>query len=234
MSWGFPTFYLQPQIKWAILWIILKSLPKMFNNTYYKKKEKQQWVTTARAWETASKTGDKTSSQQASRRSSVSRSRSNSMWGLTNDDDDMGDGYSRYHDDESNALDEKPISISKDIPPIFTDPKVMEQYYVTIDKQSRNNNGQQQAWLHPPQLPPHLESVILNNFNNTENNSGALPIQTTLCWIIWPRHRSSTIHLLWPLSWDTKKVFDTSFIRTTTTSFTVFHNTEQQLWRLTS
>ncbi len=122
------------------------------------------------------KTGDKTSSQQASRRSSVSRSRSNSMWGLTNDDDDMGDGYSRYHDDESNALDEKTYQYIKDIPPIFTDPKVMEQYYVAIDKQSRNNNGQQQAWLHPPQLPPHLESVILNNFNNTENNSGALPI----------------------------------------------------------
>ena len=92
----------------------------------------------------------------------------------------MGDGYSRYHDDESNALDEN-LSVYQRYPTNFTDPKVMEQYYVAIDKQSRNNNGQQQAWLHPPQLPPHLESVILNNFNNTENNSGALPIQTTLC-----------------------------------------------------
>jgi len=53
----------------------------------------------------------------------------------------------------------------------------MEQYYVAIDKQSRSNSNQQQAWLHPPQLPPHLESVILNNFNNSnDNNSGALPI----------------------------------------------------------
>ncbi|RCK54606.1 SNF1 protein kinase subunit beta-3 [Candida viswanathii] len=105
------------------------------------------------------------------------RSRSNSMWGLTNDDDDMGNGYSRYYDDESTALDAKKYNYINDIPPIFTDPKVMEQYYVAIDKQSRSNNGQQQAWLHPPQLPPHLESVILNNFNNNnENNSGALPI----------------------------------------------------------
>ena len=112
------------------------------------------------------------------RRASVGgRSRSNSMWGLTNDDDDMGNGYSRYYDDESTALDAKKYQYISDIPPIFTDPKVMEQYYVAIDKQSRSNNGQQQAWLHPPQLPPHLESVILNNFNNNnENNSGALPI----------------------------------------------------------
>ena len=85
----------------------------MFNNTYYKKKESNNESQQQELEKQQAKTGDKTSSQQASRRSSVSRSRSNSMWGLTNDDDDMGDGYSRYHDDESNALDEKPISISK-------------------------------------------------------------------------------------------------------------------------
>lgn len=104
--------------------------------------------------------------------------RTDSMWGLTNDDDDMGGGYSRYHDEDGDLGDSKPIQYISDIPPIFTDPKVMEQYYQAIDKQSRSNSGQQQAWLHPPQLPPHLENVVLNNFNSQDrdNNAGALPI----------------------------------------------------------
>ncbi|ABN66481.2 Glucose repression protein GAL83 (SPM1 protein), partial [Scheffersomyces stipitis CBS 6054] len=108
--------------------------------------------------------------------SSVSRGRTDSMWRLTNDDDDMGNGYSRYHD-EDNATNEKNYQFINDIPPIFTDSKVMEQYYIAIDKQSKSN-GQQQAWLHPPQLPPHLENVILNNYNSSDrdNNGGALPI----------------------------------------------------------
>lgn len=117
--------------------------------------------------------------QGRSRASSISKSRSDSIWGLTNDDDDMGNGYSRYHDEEGegNPLFKK-FQYINDIPPIFTDPKVMEQYYMAIDKQSKQQNGQQQAWLHPPQLPPHLENVILNNFNSQDkdNNSGALPI----------------------------------------------------------
>ena len=111
-----------------------------------------------------------------SRKSSMSgsKSRSNSIWGLTNDDDDMGNGYSRYHEEVDN--DSNKFQYITDIPPIFTDPKVMEQYYMAIDKQSKSQNGLQQAWLHPPQLPPHLESVILNNFSSMDNNSGALPI----------------------------------------------------------
>lgn len=120
-------------------------------------------------------------SQSVSRKSSMSRTntRSDSMWRLTNDDDDMGNGYSRYHDEESGdaASPFKKIDhYINDIPPIFTDPKVMEQYYVAIDKQSKVQNGQQQAWLHPPQIPPHLENVILNSFSAQDNNSGALPI----------------------------------------------------------
>lgn len=115
-----------------------------------------------------------------SRKSSISRpaGRSDSMWGLTNDDDDMGNGYSRYHDGDEDSGNSADYQYINDIPPIFTDPKVMEQYYVAIDKQSKSSNGQQQAWLHPPQLPPHLENVILNNFNSMDkdNNSGALPI----------------------------------------------------------
>lgn len=64
------------------------------------------------------------------------------------------------------------------IPPIFVDPKVMEQYYMAIDKQLKSSNGQQQAWLFPPQLPPHLETVVLNKYstNDKDNEIGALPI----------------------------------------------------------
>lgn len=120
-------------------------------------------------------------SQSVSRKSSISRTttRSDSMWGLTNDDDDMGNGYSRYHDEENSDATSQFNNIPQyinDIPPIFTDPKVMEQYYVAIDKQSKVQSGQQQAWLHPPQIPPHLEHVILNSFSAEDNNSGALPI----------------------------------------------------------
>lgn len=117
-------------------------------------------------------------SQPRSRASSILKARTDSMWGLTNDDDDMGNGYSRYHDDNDGDVNPKRYQYINDIPPIFTDPKVMEQYYMAIDKQSKQQNGQQQAWLHPPHLPPHLESVILNNFNSMDrdNNSGALPI----------------------------------------------------------
>ncbi|KAK7684732.1 hypothetical protein QCA50_011973 [Cerrena zonata] len=119
------------------------------------------------------------SQQSRLRASSMSRHRLDSAWGLTNDDDDMGGGYSRYHDEEDNSeLSQRKFNYINDIPPIFTDPKVMEQYYMAIDKQSKQQSGQQQAWLHPPQLPPHLENVILNNFNSADkdNNLGALPI----------------------------------------------------------
>ncbi|RLV86865.1 SNF1 protein kinase subunit beta-3 [Meyerozyma sp. JA9] len=111
------------------------------------------------------------------RRRSVARGRSNSAWRLTGDDDDMGDGYSRYHDEDGN-FNAPEYEYINEIPPIFTDPKVMEQYYIAIDKQSKNQGGQQQAWLHPPQLPPHLENVNLNSQSamDKDNNAGALPI----------------------------------------------------------
>ncbi|KAK5961660.1 Gal83p PWA37_001032 [Arxiozyma heterogenica] len=90
--------------------------------------------------------------------------------------DDMGDGYSRYYDE---ALSKPSLEYTQDIPAVFTDPTVMEQYYLTLDQQQ--NNHQNMAWLTPPQLPPHLENVILNSYShsqaeNNENNSGALPI----------------------------------------------------------
>lgn len=107
------------------------------------------------------------------------RGRLDSIFGFLNDDDDMGNGYLRYYDEDGDqSLGNKNYNFTSDIPPIFVDPKVMEQYYIAIDEQAKSKNGQQQAWLHPPQLPPHLESVILNNFNSQDpdNNSGALPI----------------------------------------------------------
>ncbi|KAH3667919.1 hypothetical protein WICMUC_005132 [Wickerhamomyces mucosus] len=97
------------------------------------------------------------------------------------DDDDMGNGYSRFHENENNDVDgssnlnlKQNLKYVRDIPKIFIDPTVMEQYYLSID----NNQQQQSSWLIPPQLPPHLENVILNNFqtNDKNNNSGALPI----------------------------------------------------------
>ncbi|ODQ79011.1 carbohydrate-binding module family 48 protein [Babjeviella inositovora NRRL Y-12698] len=102
-----------------------------------------------------------------------------SKLGLTQDDDDMGGGYTRYHD-ESHVQLAPPHDYTHHIPAIFTDPKVMEQYYLTLDQQQR---GGQQQWLIPPQLPPHLENVILNNYSGNDsgsaglqNISGALPI----------------------------------------------------------
>ncbi|PSK36300.1 hypothetical protein C7M61_004124 [Candidozyma pseudohaemuli] len=115
---------------------------------------------------------------RTSRRSSVSsRGRSNSVFGFTNDEDDMGDGYSRYHEEAEDAP-AKTYNYVSDIPPIFEDPKVMEQYYLALEQRSRNRNQQDQAWLCAPQLPPHLENVILNSYNSQDkdNNSGALPI----------------------------------------------------------
>ena len=90
--------------------------------------------------------------------------------------DDMGDGYSRYYDE---VLSKPRLEYTQDIPAVFTDPTVMEQYYLTLDQQQ--NNHQNMAWLTPPQLPPYLENVILNSYSNSqiennENNSGALPI----------------------------------------------------------
>lgn len=99
-----------------------------------------------------------------------------SKLGLTKDDDDMGDGYTRYYDDQGNSPNQEKDYITT-IPPIFTDPKVMEEYYLTLDNNERRGTYTQQ-WLIPPQLPPHLENVILNSYNSNDkaNTGGALKI----------------------------------------------------------
>lgn len=56
---------------------------------------------------------------RTSRRSSVSsRGRSNSVFGFTNDEDDMGDGYSRYHEEAEDAP-AKTYNYVSDIPPFL-------------------------------------------------------------------------------------------------------------------
>lgn len=99
-----------------------------------------------------------------------------SKLGLTKDDDDMGGGYTRYYDDQEGNSSKNTEYITS-IPSIFTDPKVMEDYYLTLDNNERKGNYTQQ-WLIPPQLPPHLENVILNSYNNNDkaNTGGALSI----------------------------------------------------------
>lgn len=107
--------------------------------------------------------------------------------GLTQDDDDMGGGYSRFHE-KSMLNNAKAIagkadrSYTSSIPAIFVDPQAMERYYLTVDQQSRGSGSQ---WLTPPLLPPHLDHVILNNqqnhsdagsFNKDTNSGGSLPI----------------------------------------------------------
>lgn len=53
----------------------------------------------------------------------------------------------------------------------------MEEYYLTLDNNERRGTYTQQ-WLIPPQLPPHLENVILNSYNSNDkaNTGGALKI----------------------------------------------------------
>ncbi|EDO14358.1 hypothetical protein Kpol_195p2 [Vanderwaltozyma polyspora DSM 70294] len=102
--------------------------------------------------------------------------RSRIAFEIEQEPDDMGDGFTRFRE-------EKPLKpqleYTQDIPAVFTDPTVMEQYYLTLDQQQ--NNHQNLSWLTPPQLPPHLENVILNSYSSNspetgQNNSGSLPI----------------------------------------------------------
>lgn len=99
-----------------------------------------------------------------------------SKLGLDKDDDDMGNGYRRFHE-KSMINNAKATAPNKDktynntIPAIFIDPVAMERYYLTLDQQNKSNNNNQ--WLIPPMLPPHLDHVILNSHNQQSANDGA-------------------------------------------------------------
>ncbi|CDK25731.1 unnamed protein product [Kuraishia capsulata CBS 1993] len=127
--------------------------------------------------EVVSRHHEERSSSISDNKSRSSLTTMDSKLGLTRDDDDMGDGYSRYHDEDEAYVTPETVYTTS-VPAIFTDPKVMEQYYLTLDNQQNGTGNNNQQWLIPPQLPPHLENVILNSYNNADkdNTSGALSI----------------------------------------------------------
>ncbi|ANB14517.1 Gal83p [Sugiyamaella lignohabitans] len=77
--------------------------------------------------------------------------------------DDEGDGeYEKFNEDDE-MLREPVLQYGNEIPSVFTDPEVMDQF-VSSD------------FVTPPQLPPHLEGVILNSNSTEKDNNSILPI----------------------------------------------------------
>lgn len=88
--------------------------------------------------------------------------------GILSDDeedirDDQGTRYERFTEADDAALHEPELQYGSDIPPVFTDPEVMDRF-VSSD------------FVTPPHLPPHLESVILNSDAKEKDNNSVLPI----------------------------------------------------------
>jgi hypothetical protein len=85
---------------------------------------------------------------------------------LTEDDgdiqDDQGTRYERFTDADA-RMHEPELVYGSEIPPVFTDPEVMDRF-VSSD------------FVTPPHLPPHLESVILNSDAKEKDNNSVLPI----------------------------------------------------------
>lgn len=84
--------------------------------------------------------------------------------GVADDEDEdaalSGSGYSRFTEE----LPQEPeYTFSSDIPSVFTDQEVMEQFVAS-------------DFVSPPSLPPHLESVILNSNSSEKDNNSVLPI----------------------------------------------------------
>lgn len=72
--------------------------------------------------------------------------------------------YERYRDDEEAEKLRKPnYEYGNEIPPVFCDPEVMDKFAAS-------------EFVAPPQLPPHLESVILNSNATEKDNNSVLPI----------------------------------------------------------
>lgn len=80
---------------------------------------------------------------------------------MTNDDELLnGGGYERFQEEMPS---EPVLKFTSEIPKVFTDPEEMEQFVAS-------------DFVTPPQLPPHLESVILNSNSNEKDNNSVLPI----------------------------------------------------------
>lgn len=71
-----------------------------------------------------------------------------------------GGGYERFTEE---PLPDPVYVFSTDIPRVFSDPDVMDQFVAS-------------DFVTPPSLPPHLESVILNSNSNEKDNNSVLPI----------------------------------------------------------
>jgi 5'-AMP-activated protein kinase, regulatory beta subunit len=83
---------------------------------------------------------------------------------VIHDEKSAGDGYERMEEDDEDGLIHEPvIEYGSEIPSVFTDPEVMDRF-VSSD------------YVTPPQLPPHLEGVILNSNSTEKDNNSVLPI----------------------------------------------------------
>lgn len=80
--------------------------------------------------------------------------------GIIPSNDDLGGGYERFTEED---VPKEEYEFTPEIPALFTDTEVMEQY---ISKELPT----------PPQLPPHLDSVILNTNSTEKEDNSVLPI----------------------------------------------------------
>lgn len=78
-------------------------------------------------------------------------------------DENSGTNYERFQEDDEDLIPEPAIEYGNEIPPVFTDPEIMDRF-VSSD------------FVTPPQLPPHLEGVILNSNSTDKDNNSVLPI----------------------------------------------------------
>lgn len=79
-------------------------------------------------------------------------------------DEEGGGGYERYREEEeAENLRPPKLEYGCEIPPVFCDPEVMDKFAAS-------------EFVAPPQLPPHLESVVLNSNSTEKDNNSVLPI----------------------------------------------------------
>lgn len=82
--------------------------------------------------------------------------------------DNVGDGFTRFYNEDLEGPD---LEFSNKLPAVFTDPRIMEKYYMKLDyERSRSRTSS----LLPAQLPPHLEHAILNEFPNTASTTNEI------------------------------------------------------------
>ena len=93
---------------------------------------------------------------------------------IKHEPDNLSDGFTKFHEEPPKRA---PLQYSSRLPAIFTDPRLMEQYYIRLH---RERGSHQSTHLLPPQLPSQLEYVVLNDYPCTPGDTqtahgGALP-----------------------------------------------------------